>query len=73
MWGGLIHTSSTHRNIAEIEWHSRRLASRDGKSIGTNYQLMENFNLNKTSRYLQLISDVYVESMPASSQLAKVI
>ena len=73
MWGGLIHTSSTHCNIAEIQWHSRRLTTGDGKCLGTKYQLMGHLSPNTTRRYLHLVLDDYVESMPASNQLAEAI
>jgi len=46
---------------------------RDGKCIETTSQLMGHSNLNTTRRYLHLILDDYVESMPASNQLAEVI
>jgi len=46
---------------------------RDGKCIETTSQLMGHSNLNTTRRYLHLVLDDYVESMPASTQLAKVI
>jgi len=46
---------------------------RDGKCIETTSQLMGHSNLNTTRRYLHLVLDDYVESMPATAQLAKVI
>ena len=52
---------------------SRRLTTVAGKCVGTNYQLMGHSNLNTTRQYLRLLLDDYVESMPASTQLAKVI
>ncbi len=73
MLGGLINTSPTHRNIAEIKWDSRRSTTGDGKCIGTNYQLMGNFKLNTIRRCLRLVLDDYVESIAASARLAKEI
>ena len=46
---------------------------RDGKCIETTSQLMGHSNLNTTRRYLHLVLDDYVESMPASNQLAEAI
>jgi len=46
---------------------------RDGKCIETTSQLMGHSNLNTTRRYLHLVLDDYVESMPASNQLTEAI
>ena len=53
--------------------HSRRLTTDDGKLLGTKYQLMGHLSPNTTRRYLHLVLDDYVESMPASIQLAEAI
>jgi len=46
---------------------------RDGKCIETTSRLMGHSNINTTRRYLHLVLDDYVESMPASIQLAEAI